>query len=215
MRDYTIEKILENKVIAIIRGQAPDVCINIARALHAGGVNLIEVTFNQAHPETFEDTANAIAAITKEFDGEVLAGAGTVTSPELVEMAAEAGAKYIISPDTNVDVIKRTRELGLVSIPGALTPSEITLAHRTGADFIKLFPAADMGLSYLKSIRAPLNHIKFLATGGINEKNIGDYIKAGAVGAGCGGNLVNKEHIAAGNYEKLTEAAREFMAAAK
>ena len=97
-------------------------------------------------------------------------------------------------------MIKRTRELGLVSMPGALTPSEIMTAHRAGADFVKLFPAADMGPGYLKAVRAPLNHIKLMAVGGINEKNAGDFLAAGAAGVGVGGNLANRAWIEAGEF---------------
>ena len=142
-------------------------------------------------------------------------GAGTVTSVELVELAAKAGAKYIISPDTNVDVIRRTRELGLVSLPGALTPSEITTAYNNGADFVKLFPIADMGASYVKAVRAPLGHIDMLAVGGVNDKNLKSFLDAGVCGAGIGGNLVNKAWIAAGEYEKITEIARTYVSIVK
>ena len=125
----------------------------------------------------------------------------------------DAGGLFIISPDTNTDVIKRTRELGLVSMPGALTPSEIMTAHRAGADFVKLFPAADMGPGYLKAVRAPLNHIKLMAVGGINEKNAGDFLAAGAAGVGVGGNLANRAWIEAGEFGKITAAASALVSA--
>lgn len=213
MKTFIIEKILKEKLIAIVRGVYGEDCINLARALHKGGINLIEVTFDQAKKETAEDTCRAISMIKETFKGKVIAGAGTVTSVELVDMAHKAGAGYIISPNTDAPVIRRTVELGLVSIPGVLTPSEIVKAQNAGADFVKLFPSAQFGPSYLKSVLAPLNNVRILAVGGINEKNVGEFIKAGAKGAGVGGNLVNKEWISNGKFEAITELAKEFVEA--
>ena len=134
---------------------------------------------------------------------------------ELVELAASAGAKYIISPDVNVDVIRRTRELGMVSLPGAMTPTEVMTAHNAGADFVKLFPVGNLGIPYVKAIRAPISHVKLLAVGGVNEDNVADFLHAGLVGAGVGGNLANKKWIEAGEYHKITETARKLVDAAK
>ena len=145
----------------------------------------------------------------------MMVGAGTVTTPELVELAASAGAQYIISPDVNVDVIHRTRELGLVSLPGAMTPTEVMTAHLAGADFVKLFPAGNLGISYVKAIRAPISHVKLLAVGGVNEDNVADFLHAGMVGAGVGGNLANKKWIEAGEYDKITQTARKLLDAVK
>ncbi len=213
MREEVIERVLREKIIAIVRGVGSEQCMKVASALYEGGVRLMEVTYNLAKPESRRDTARAIGDIARAFGGKMLVGAGTVTDAGLVDLTAEAGGLFIISPDTNAEVIKRTRELGLVSMPGALTPSEIMAAHRAGADFVKLFPAANMGPGYLKAVRAPLNHIKIMAVGGVNEKNVGDFLAAGAVGAGVGGNLANRAWIEAGEFGKITEAARSFIAA--
>ena len=138
-------------------------------------------------------------------------GAGTVTSLEMVELAKNAGARFIVSPDTNEAVIRATAAAGMVSMPGALTPTEIVTAHACGADFVKLFPAATQGIAYLKAITAPLNHIRLLAVGGVTEKNAADFLAAGAVGLGVGGNLVNKSWIASGEFDKITACAKEFI----
>ena len=214
MREQIIKTVYEKKIIAIVRGVYGEDCEKLARALHAGGIDLIEVTFGQAHPEDYEKTCAAISRINEVFQGEVLAGAGTVTTPELVEMAHKAGAKYIISPDTNPAVIRRTRELEMVSMPGAMTPSEVMEAYRTGADFVKLFPMANLGVGYLKAVRAPLNQVPILVVGGVNEKNLGEFMAAGACGAGVGGNLVNKQWIKEGRFDDITALAREFIKAA-
>ena len=138
-------------------------------------------------------------------------GAGTVLTLEQVDIAAKAGAEYIISPDVNEAVIRHTIEMGLVSMPGALTPSEVMAAHRYGADFVKLFPAGNMGASYIKAVRAPISHVKLLAVGGVSAENAKAFITAGCVGVGVGGNLVNKEWIERGEFEKITQAAREII----
>ena len=107
------------------------------------------------------------------------------------------------------------RELGLVSMPGALTPTEVLTAHRAGADFVKLFPIGNLGVSYAKAVMAPISHVKLLAVGGVNEKNVADFLAAGMVGAGIGGNLANKAWIEAGEYHKITETAQKLVAAVK
>ena len=103
----------------------------------------------------------------------------------------------------------------MVSIPGALTPSEIQAAHRYGADFVKLFPITNMGVEYVKAVKATLSHIKFLAVGGINENNMADYLKAGVCGFGIGSNIVNKKMIAENNFDKITELAEIFCEGVK
>lgn len=215
MRDQVIQAIETEKVIAIVRGVSPDQCMRVADALYAGGIRLMEVTFDQKNPASFRTTADAIAAIGKAYEGRMLVGAGTVTTTELVELTAEAGGKYVISPDVNVDVIRRTRELGMVSLPGAMTPTEVMTAHRAGADFVKLFPAGNLGTAYVKAVRAPISHVKLLAVGGINEDNVADFLRAGMVGAGVGGNLANKKWIEAGEFDKITETARKLLEAVK
>lgn len=212
MRDTVIRQILDQKIIAIVRGISPEQALAAARALCDGGITLVEVTFNQKAPETFQNTAAAIRSIRENLGDRMLVGAGTVTTPELAELAAQAGASYIISPDTDPEVIRKTRELGLVSIPGAYTPSEVKQAYKAGADFVKLFPCVGDAVAYLKAICAPLNHIPLLAVGGITADNAAAFLKAGAVGVGVGGSLINKAWIEAGEYHKITEEARRFLA---
>lgn len=215
MRQKIIEKIKEEKLIAIIRGVKPELCLKVAQALYDGGVRLMEITYNQKAPSSWIQTAESIQAVAEHFEGRMYVGAGTVTNVELVEMTYSHKGQYIISPDMDVDVIKRTRELGLVSMPGCMTPSEIKQAYNAGADFVKLFPAGSFGAGYLKAIKAPLNHIPILAVGGISDKNVAEFLKAGAEGFGIGGNLAKKEWIDAGEFDKLTKAAKATIAAIK
>lgn len=212
MRETVINEICKRKIIAIIRGANVQEAIAAAKALYDGGITLVEVTFNQKSPETFVDTAKAIKSIKEQMGDKMLVGAGTVTSTDLVKIAADAGASYIISPDTDVSVIAKTRELGLVSIPGAYTPTEAKQAHNAGADFVKLFPCVGDAPAYIKAVCGPMNHIRFLAVGGVNENNAAEFFKAGAVGVGVGGNLVNKDWIKSGDYQKICDAAKKYVA---
>ena len=215
MREQIIQKIKEEKLIAIVRGIMPELCLKVAQALYDGGVRFMEITYNQNAPESWIQTAEAIQAVAEAFDGRMFVGAGTVTNVELVEMTYSHKGQYIISPDTDIDVIKRTRELNMVSMPGAMTPSEIKQAYDAGADFVKLFPAGILGPNYLKAVKAPLNHIPILAVGGISDKNVQEFLAAGAEGFGIGGNLAKKAWIDAGEFHKLTEAAMATVAAIK
>lgn len=211
MRDKVIQTVLEKKIIAIVRGVYAEDCLKLAQALYAGGIRMLEVTFDQKHPEHWCQTAGTIGALVDTLGERMLFGAGTVTTVELVQLAKKAGASFIVSPDSNEAVIRETVAAGMVSMPGALSPSEILFAHRCGADFVKVFPAGNLGASYIKAIAAPVNHIRLLAVGGINEKNAGDFLNAGAVGIGVGGNLVNKAWISQGEFGRISELASEFV----
>lgn len=215
MREKIIQAVLDEKIIAIVRGADPEQCVKVAQALYDGGIRLMEITYNQKDPSSWQTTADTIAAIAKTFDGRMLVGAGTVTTPELVELTAKSGGMYVISPNCNEAVIRKTLELGLVSMPGALTPTEVLAAHDAGADFVKLFPAGNLGVAYAKAIMAPISHVKLLAVGGVNEHNVADFLKAGMAGAGIGGNLANKQWIAEGRYDKITETAKALVEAVK
>lgn len=213
MKALIKESIKENKLIAIVRGVETEKCIRVAQALYEGGFRLMEITYDQKHPETWEATARTIGEVAKAFAGRMYIGAGTVTCTQLVELTHKYGGQFIISPDVNEDVIRRTCQLGMVSIPGGLTPTEVMTAHRAGADFVKLFPAGNFGTGYVKAVKAPLSHVDMLVVGGINEHNIADFLAVGAVGAGIGSNLVNLNWVNAGQYEKITEVARLLVAA--
>ena len=213
MRDLIIEEIRKRKIIAIVRGVESSVCMKVADALYEGGIRLMEITYDQKHSESWEATAGAIGDISAKYEGRMFVGAGTVVNTAQVALTFKYGGKFIISPNTNAEVIGETRRLGMVSIPGAMTPTEILAAHDAGADFVKLFPASELGIGYLKAIRGPISHVELLATGGIGEGNAKTFLEAGAVGLGVGGSLANKKVIEAGEFGKLTETARALIAA--
>lgn len=212
MRQKIIQKVVEKKIIAIVRGVYGEDCLNLARALNRGGIELLEVTFDQSQPENLEKTSDTVKLLVEKMGDQMMFGTGTVTTVEMLELAHKAGAQFVVSPDMNVEIIRKTRELGMVSMPGALTATEVLTAYNAGADFVKLFPISTLGTAYVKAIRGPLNHVRMLAVGGVSEKNVAEFLKAGCVGAGVGGNLVNKEWIANGEFEKIEALARELCA---
>ena len=208
-----LEYVKERKIVAIVRGLSPEYLIRLGDAFEEGGIGLMEVTYNQSAPETWKDTARGIEAVEKEFGDRLLVGAGTVITLEQVSMTYNAGGHYLVTPTTQPEIIRAGKALGLGLYPGAFTPSEILAAYEAGADAVKVFPASCLGPGYIKAIRAPLSHIPLMAVGGVNEKNAADFIKAGCVGLGVGGNLVNKEWIRNGEWEKITALAKEFKKA--
>ena len=208
-----LEYVKERKIVAIVRGLSPEYLIRLGHAFEEGGIGLMEVTYNQSAPETWKDTARGIEAVEKEFGDRLLVGAGTVITLEQVSMTYNAGGHYLVTPTTQPEIIRAGKALGLGLYPGAFTPSEILAAYEAGADAVKVFPASCLGPGYIKAIRAPLSHIPLMAVGGVNEKNAADFMKAGCVGLGVGGNLVNKEWIRNGEWEKITALAKEFKKA--
>lgn len=212
MRNEVIEAISREKVIVIVRGVDREQLIPLAETLYKGGLRLLEITYDAKGVVTDEYMAESLAMLVRHFEGRgMYFGSGTVLTEHQAELTAKAGGAFVISPDVNEAVIKKTRELGLVSIPGALTPSEATAANRAGADFVKLFPVTTMGTSYIKAIRAPLSHIRFLAVGGVNPDNVKDFMATGICGIGVGGGLANAEIIKAGRFDEIEALARTYV----
>jgi 2-dehydro-3-deoxyphosphogluconate aldolase / (4S)-4-hydroxy-2-oxoglutarate aldolase len=203
----TLQAILNYRIIAIVRGAKPDDIIDIAEALCEGGIKLMEVTLNSP------GAMDVITQLSKRMKDKMLIGAGTVLDAESVKTAIESGARFIISPNLNTDVIHTTKQLGAVSIPGAFTPTEIVNAYHCGGDIIKVFPAAS-NVSYIKDVRAPLSHIPLMPTGGITLENIGAFQNVGAVAFGIGTSLVDtKQEVTEQYLRKLTARAKQFVSA--
>ena len=210
MAQSVLERIFEEKIIAIVRGVPSSRIVDLARALAEGGVSCIEVTFDQTAPE---DTLASLRAIRSELGDTICLGAGTVMTAEQVEQAAQAGAEYMISPNVDETVIQETKRLGKVSIPGAMTPTEAAFAYKCGADIVKLFPAGLLGAAYIKAVKAPLKHIPVTAVGNVNVDNCAEFIKAGAVGVGVGGSLVSAKLVDEGRFDEITATAQAYVAA--
>lgn len=209
-REEIIHAVERLKIIVIIRGITGDTLLRTVDAIAKGGIGLAEITFDQSGKTDDRQIASDIRMLHNAFDGKVHIGAGTVMTVEQVRLAKDAGAEFIISPDCYEDVIRETVRLGMVSIPGAFTPTEAANAHRFGADFVKLFPNSEVKISYLKALATPLSHIRFLAVGGVNADNLTEYLAAGAKGVGVATGIVNKERIAAGDFEAVTRLAKSY-----
>ena len=213
MRDSIIKTIENEKIVVIVRGVKREKLIPLAEAMYNGGIRLMELTYDLTGKIRDSETADRIAMLADHFAGRMMIGAGTVVNEEQVILTAKAGGGFIISPDTYRPVIEKTREMSLVSMPGALTPTEVQSAHRFGADFVKLFPVSNLGVEYVKAIKAPLSNIKLLAVGGITLDSMGDYLRAGISGFGIGSNIIDKAALESGDFDKISDLARKYKEA--
>ncbi len=204
----TIDFIKENKLIVIMRGLELKEALDCAKAMYDGGIRLIEVTFDRTKSEDI--TGEIIKALNDGFGDKICIGAGSVVTEAQLAAAKNAGAKYIISPNTNTEIIKKTKALDMVSIPGALTPTEILTAYDAGADYVKIFPISAFCESYVKDLMGPMNYINYLAVGGVNLDNMATFMKYGVCGFGVGGAIVNKTMIKNGEFDKITAMAKEY-----
>ncbi|WP_101846561.1 bifunctional 4-hydroxy-2-oxoglutarate aldolase/2-dehydro-3-deoxy-phosphogluconate aldolase [Halobacillus sp. Marseille-P3879] len=196
----------EKKIIAIIRGIPLGTGQQTAQALYDGGVRFLEITLNT------EGALEMISELKESFQGRMKIGAGTVLSVEDAEASIEAGAEYIVSPHFDEEVVTYCLSKGVTVWPGTMTPTEMVRATNLGAPAVKVFPVGALGMNYIKDVRGPLNHIKMIATGGVNLDNIQDVIQNGVTAVGLGGNLVNNKLIAEGKYSEITKLAEQYTA---
>ncbi len=208
-----VDMIKKEMIVAIVRGIEAEKLIALADALYAGGIRLMEVTYDHSSEEGMKNTLRGIELLCEKRGDKMLIGAGTVLSAEEVKQAGDAGAKYIITPNVKEEVITTAKELGLGSMPGAFTPTEIAYAYELGADIVKVFPAGNLGPSYIKAVRGPLGHIPLAAVGGVSADNIAAFKQVGCIAFGVGGNLVDKKKIAAGDFKAITDYAKKLREA--
>lgn len=205
-----LEQIKKERIITIIRGIAADDAIPVAQALCDGGLHLAEITFKQTEQPSV--TADIIRTLKQHFGAKMRFGAGTVMTLEQLDAAYEAGAEFILSPNADTAIIRKTKSLGLVSIPGAFTPTEIAESYHAGADIVKVFPADSITPAYFQAIHGPLPHIPLSAVGGINLDNILDFLQAGACCVGIGSNIIDKRAIADKDYGKIYSLSSAYAA---
>lgn len=204
----TLTTILNTGIVAIARGFYGDQLILAAKAMYRAGVRAFEVTFEQGGD--MNRTGEAISMLKSELPNAVI-GAGTVLTEQQLACANAVGASYIVSPNTDAEIIKKTKALGLVSMPGAMTPTEIVSACNAGADIVKLFPAGDLGVSYFKAVATPLAGVRLAAVAGITLDNIESFRKAGACAFGISSGLFNKKLIAEGNFDEIERIAGKYI----
>ena len=205
MGSNLIQSLTQEKIVAIIRGIQENKGDATAEALAEGGIVFLEVTLNT------DGALGMINRFRKTYEGKMRIGAGTVLDLDMAHQAVAAGAEYIISPNLDEEVIRYGVENGVDVWPGTMTPTEMVRAMKVGASAVKVFPLGSLGIGYLKEVRAPLNHIPMIATGGVSLQNIRSVLEAGALAVGLGGNLVNKQMVADGRFDELTKLARSFV----
>ena len=199
----TLSRIADSGVVAVLRGVDADQLVGIAEALQAGGVDVVEITADTPA------VTDLIETLTDTFD-DLVVGTGTVLDAETARSTIAAGAAFVVSPSLHEDVIETCNRYGVVCAPGVMTPTEAIRGYEAGADFVKVFPAKTVGPDHLAAMKGPLGQIPLMPTGGVGPTNAGEYVEAGAFAVGAGGALVDYEAAARGDYEVITETAREF-----
>jgi len=203
-KEVAFKKLSDCGVVAVIRAQSDTQLQDIAKALIEGGVIGIEVTMS---------TPKAISGIEKLVDllgDQCVVGVGTVLDAGTCASAIHAGAEFVVSPILDTAVIETTRRLGKISVPGAYSPTEIFTAHSAGADVVKIYPANLSGPGYVKDLLAPMPFLRLMPSGGVDAKNVGEWMKAGAVLCGAGGSLVTKDAMSKSDWPAITSIAKQF-----
>ena len=200
-----VQRMMSCGVVAIVRMDDAAGLGQVAHAIKEGGVDVIEFTM------TTPGALDIIAKSTAEFGSSVLLGAGTVLDTETARAAILAGARFLVAPTLNLDVIALAHRYDVAILPGVFTPTEMLTAWEAGADLLKVFPATALGPQYFKDVLAPLPYLRMVPTGGVSLENCGDFIKAGAVAVAVGSNLVDKKAVKEGRWADLTATARKFV----
>lgn len=204
-----IDQILAAKIVAIVRLDTYERAVEVAQALVAGGVNVLEFTL------TGTGAIEAITAVRQALGDAACVGVGTVLRPEEAISAIDAGAQFVVTPALRKPVIAACVNRNVLVLSGGFTPTELLEAHEAGAALVKLFPARLGGPNYLKDVLAPLPFLKIVPTGGVGAANAREFLAAGAVALGIGGNLIAKQAVAAGAFDQITAAARECVIAVR
>ncbi len=200
-----LPELKKEKILAIMRGLTRIEADRTAEALFMGGIRFMEVTMNT------DGAADMIASWRKSYDKQAYIGAGTVIDLEQAKQAVAAGAQFIVSPNLDMEVIQYGLSQGVDVWPGTMTPTEIVQAWKAGAEAVKVFPMASLGIDYFREIRAPLDQIPMIITGGVNRHNIQSFIQAGAAAVGMGSHLADKQLIKEGKFDQITEHARQLI----
>src|SRR5262245_30902901 len=200
-----LARVLDRCVVAVIRAESPDLLVDVAEALVAGGVEVMEVTF------TVPRATQVLENVTEKLGSRVLLGAGTVLDPETARVAILSGAEFIVSPAVNCGVIELCRRYSKLAMPGALTPTEVLTAWQAGADIVKIFPSELTGPKYIKALRAPLPQVRMMPTGGVNLDTAEEFLRAGSCALGIGSSLVEPKAVASGDLKRIETLARQYV----
>ncbi|MCA9079085.1 MAG: bifunctional 4-hydroxy-2-oxoglutarate aldolase/2-dehydro-3-deoxy-phosphogluconate aldolase [Planctomycetaceae bacterium] len=204
-RHEDLQRVLDSGLVAIIRAPSGEQLVEVAEALLAGGIDVIEVTF------TVPGVLEIIKEVRAKLGDRILLGAGTVLDPETARAAILAGAEFLVTPTVNVDVIKMCHRYDKLVMAGGFTPTEILTAWEAGADVVKVFPAEIGGPAYLKTLHGPLPQVRLLPTGGVHLDTLADFVNAGACAVGLGSALVEKSALANRDMQRVEQMARSFV----
>ena len=206
MQSETKQWIERLGIVPVLRARSAKEGHALVDALMAGGITVMEVTM------TVPGAVGLLRELKKEHGDKLLLGSGTVTDAAQAEETIDSGAEFVVSPSFHPEVVAKTKQMGKVSIPGALTPTEVITAWRAGADYVKIFPCSAVGgAPYLKALLAPFPELQLIPTGGVTLQTAADFLKAGARALGVGTDLVNPKAIEEGKPEKVTETARAYV----
>jgi 2-dehydro-3-deoxyphosphogluconate aldolase/(4S)-4-hydroxy-2-oxoglutarate aldolase len=211
-KQQTLARLRDLYIVAVLRGPSPELTIQMVEALVAGGVRAIEITYTTPNAE------EVLRRLDETFGDEILLGMGTLTKAEQAASAKAAGAKFLVSPMYEAELVEGMVASGLPIMVGALTPAEVFQAYRAGSDVIKIFPGSLVGPSYLKALHGPFPDIPMMPTGGVSIENVAAWLQAGAVAVGAGSELCSAKLAQAGEFVKISANARRFneaVAAAK
>ena len=201
----SLQRVLDHKIVAVIRAENGDLLVDVAESLLAGGVEVMEVTF------TVPRATRVLEKVADRIGSRILLGAGTVLDSETCRAAILAGAEFIVSPAVNVEVIELCKRYSKVVMPGALTPTEVITAWQAGADIVKIFPSEITGPKYLKALHGPLPHVRLMPTGGVNLDTAAEFLRCGACALGIGSSLVDPKVVASGDLKKIESLARQYV----
>ena len=209
-RQEVLRRIEEVGVVPVVRASSAEEAMQVIEAIRAGGVSVLEITM------TVPRAVRVIEQVADRYGDEVVVGAGTVLDAETARACILAGATFVVSPSLNLATIEMCKRYSVAVTPGSLTPTEVVTAWTAGADAVKIFPCSAMGgAKYLKSLKAPLPQVLMIPTGGVSLATAAEFIEAGAFALGVGADLVDTKAIRAGEPEKVTEAARAYVAAVR
>lgn len=195
------------RVVAVVRATSPKLALEAASVLIDNGITGIEITF------TTPDAAMAIEKCVERHGEEALIGAGTILTTDQVIAASQAGADFLVSPGTDGDLADAMVNTGLTVMTGVLSPTEIMKALSHGVHVMKVFPGSLGGPGYLGALKGPFPDLRFMPTGGVSAKNLGDWLSQGAFAVGAGGDLVPSRALTVGDFDDIQERARAYVAA--
>jgi 2-dehydro-3-deoxyphosphogluconate aldolase/(4S)-4-hydroxy-2-oxoglutarate aldolase len=205
-KETHLRQIFDCGIVAVVRSPDSQQLVEVVRALADGGVTVAEITM------TVPDALDVLRRVRQELGDRVLLGAGTILDPETARAALLAGAEYLVAPTVSLDVIRMCQRYSKLVMPGAFTPTEILTAWEAGADIVKVFPAEVVGPAFFKAMRGPLPQVRLMPTGGVDLNTAADFLRAGACCLGLGSQLVEPRAVAEGNFERIRDLARQYVA---